>query len=98
MIGGSIPVRGWEFFPHHCVQTASGAHPASYPMGTRDLYLGVKRPGREADHSPSSIAEVKNAWSYTSAPSYAFMAWCSVKKEVTTLLYLPLLIINNVIS
>jgi hypothetical protein len=30
--------------------------------------LGVKRPGREADHSPPSSAEVKNAWSYTSTP------------------------------
>jgi hypothetical protein len=32
------------------------------------LSLGVKLPGREADHSPSSSAEVKNAWSYTSTP------------------------------
>jgi hypothetical protein len=32
------------------------------------LSLGVKRPGREADHSPPSSAEVKNAWSYTSTP------------------------------
>jgi hypothetical protein len=31
------------------------------------LSLGVKRPGRKADHSPPS-AEVKNAWSYTSTP------------------------------
>jgi hypothetical protein len=30
--------------------------------------LGVKRPGREVDHSPPSSAEVKNAWSYTSTP------------------------------
>jgi len=29
----------------------------------------VKRPGREANHSISSSAEVKNAWSYTSTPS-----------------------------
>jgi hypothetical protein len=28
-------------------------------MGTRDLPLGLKRPGREADHSPPSSAEVK---------------------------------------
>jgi hypothetical protein len=33
---------------HHSVQTGSGAHPASYPMGTV-----VKRPGRESDHVPS---------------------------------------------
>jgi hypothetical protein len=30
--------------------------------------LGVKRPGREAAHSPPSSAEVKNAWSYISTP------------------------------
>jgi hypothetical protein len=28
----------------------------------------VKRPGCEADHSPPSSAEVKNAWNYTSTP------------------------------
>jgi hypothetical protein len=43
------------------------------------LSLGVKRPGREADHSPPSSADVKNAWSYTSTPQYVFMAWCLVK-------------------
>jgi hypothetical protein len=31
-------------------------------------YLGVKRPGREADHLTPSSAEVKNEWSYTSTP------------------------------
>jgi hypothetical protein len=45
------------------------------------LSLGLKRPGREADHSLPSSAEVKNSWSYASTPQYAFMAWCSVKKS-----------------
>jgi len=27
-------------------------------------FSGVKQPEREADHSPSPSAEVKNAWSY----------------------------------
>jgi hypothetical protein len=31
--------------------------------------LRIKRPGRKADHSPPSTAEVKNAWSYTSTRS-----------------------------
>jgi hypothetical protein len=44
------------------------------------ISLGVKRPGCEADHSPPSSAEVKNAWSYTSTPQYVFMAWCLVKQ------------------
>jgi hypothetical protein len=42
------------------------------------LSLEVKRPRREADHSPPSSSEVQNVWSYTSTPQY-FMAWCIVK-------------------
>jgi hypothetical protein len=34
----------------------------------------VRRPGREADHSPPTSVEVKNTWIYTSTPPYAFMA------------------------
>jgi hypothetical protein len=45
------------------------------------LSLRVKRPGCEADHSPPSSAEIKNAWSYTSIPQYTFMAWYSVKAQ-----------------
>jgi len=37
-------------------------------MVTGALSVGVKRPGREADHSPTSSAKVKNAWCYTSIP------------------------------
>jgi len=44
-----------------CVQTGSGAHPASSPMGTGGPFPGGKaRPGRDADHSPPSSAEVVN--------------------------------------
>jgi hypothetical protein len=35
-------------------------------LGT--LSLVVKRPGREADHSPPSSAGARNAWSYISIP------------------------------
>jgi hypothetical protein len=64
-------------FPlHHHIQACSGSHPASYPVGTRGSF-----PGGEADHLPPSSAEVKNAWSYTSTPQYAFMAWCSLKAQ-----------------
>jgi hypothetical protein len=38
------------------------------------LSSGVKRPGREADHSPPTSAEVKEIWIYTATPPYAFMA------------------------
>jgi hypothetical protein len=42
-------------------QEISPIQTASYTVGTRDCVLGVKRPGYEADHSPSSTAEVKNS-------------------------------------
>jgi hypothetical protein len=46
--------------------------PIQWVVGT--LSLGVKRQGREADHSPPSSIEVKKMWIYTSTPPYAFMA------------------------
>jgi hypothetical protein len=54
MIKLSIPAVGSNEPP---IQSAPGA-----------LSLGVKRPEREADHSPPSSAEVKFSWSYTSTP------------------------------
>jgi hypothetical protein len=63
-----FPAEAGNFSLHHRVQNGSGAHPASYPMNTRDSFPGVKRPVNEADHSPPSSAEVKNAWNYTSTP------------------------------
>ena len=35
---------------------------------TGTLYFGVKRPGREVDHSPSTTVEVKNERNYNSSP------------------------------
>jgi hypothetical protein len=63
---------GQEF--SHVVQTGSGVHPTSYPMGTGGFFLGVKRPGSDADHSPPTSAEVKKTWIYTSTNPYVFMA------------------------
>jgi hypothetical protein len=75
---GSIRGRGRFFCFRHRVQTGSGPHPASYPTSTGDYFPGVKRPGREAEHSPPSSAEVKNEWSCTSTP-YVFLTWCLVQ-------------------
>jgi hypothetical protein len=37
------------------------------------LSPGVKRPVREADHSPPTSGKVKKMWIYTSTTPYAFM-------------------------
>jgi hypothetical protein len=48
-------------------------------MGTGGFSPGLKRPGREADHSPPASAQVKKTWAYTATtPPYIFMAWCLV--------------------
>jgi hypothetical protein len=54
-----FPAGAGNFSLHHRVPNGSGAHPTSYPMDIRGSFLWVKRPGREADHSPPSSAEVK---------------------------------------
>lgn len=52
------------------VQTATGAHSA-YLVGTE----GKKKSRSGAENSLPSKAEVKNAWSHTSALSYAFVVY-----------------------
>jgi hypothetical protein len=53
--------RRKDFSSNLCVQTGSGAHPASCKMGTGGPFPGGKtRSGRYAHHSPPSSAEVVN--------------------------------------
>jgi hypothetical protein len=65
---------GQDFSPLQVVQTGLAAHAASYPMVNRGFIPGAKRPGREADRSLPTTAEVKNTWIYTSTPPYVFVA------------------------
>jgi hypothetical protein len=59
-IGVRSPAGAKDFSSSLCVQTGSGAHPASCTMGTEGPFPGAKaRPGRNADHSPPSSAEVE---------------------------------------
>jgi hypothetical protein len=72
--------QGFSFF-------ATASRPALGPTQTliqwvpRAISPGVKRPGREGDHSFPSSAEVKNAWSYTSIPPICLhgMVLCQVQ-------------------
>jgi hypothetical protein len=50
------PTGAKDFSSNFCVQTGSGAHPASCPTGTGDK----ARPGCDPDRSPPSSAEVVN--------------------------------------
>jgi hypothetical protein len=55
------PAEAEDFSSSLCVQTGSGAHPASCTVGTGGPFpVGKARPGRDADQSPSSSAEVEN--------------------------------------
>jgi hypothetical protein len=57
----SIPVRGKKFFstPQPLEPTLGPSQPPiQWVLGP--ISPGIKRPGREADHSPPSSAEVKN--------------------------------------
>jgi hypothetical protein len=57
-----FPAEAGSFSLHHRVQNGPGAHPASYPMGTRGD-RGVKL----TTHL-HLVPRSKNAWSYTSTP------------------------------
>jgi hypothetical protein len=60
-IGVRSPAGAKDFSSNLRVQTGSGAHPVFYTMGTGGPIPGGKaRPGRDADHSPPSSAEVEN--------------------------------------
>ena len=54
----NITFKMWNF----CI------HSASFPTGTGTPSPGLKRPGRVANQSPPSSAEVKNEWSNTTLP------------------------------
>jgi hypothetical protein len=72
----SIPDGGIGFFLYSLRPAGSRAHPASRKMGTGTSFPGNKvRPGRDADHSPPSSAEIKKERGYTSShPQAPLMA------------------------
>jgi hypothetical protein len=43
------------------------------------LSPGVKRQGRDAEHSPPTSVKVNKTWAYTSTPPYVFMTSYLVK-------------------
>jgi hypothetical protein len=59
--GVRVPTGAGNFLFTTASRTALGSNqpPSQWVSGA--LSLGVKRPGRESDHSPPSSAEAKNA-------------------------------------
>jgi hypothetical protein len=74
VVGVRFPAGATDFSLPYSVQTGSGALPASYPMGTRALSPGIKRPKRD-DHS-NPVPKLRMVDLYLHSP-YAFMVWCS---------------------
>jgi hypothetical protein len=74
-VGVQVPV-GVRIFTSPCRPDRLCGSPNFLSNGYRGGALSqqIKRPGREADHSPPTSAEFKKIWIYISTPPYAFMA------------------------
>jgi hypothetical protein len=59
-IGVRSPAEAKDFSSSRCVQTGSGAHPASCTMGTGGPFPGAKRGRCVTLTTPLSIPDVKN--------------------------------------
>jgi hypothetical protein len=85
--GVRSPTEAEDFSSSLCVQTGSGAHPASYQMGT-----GGSFPGGEARPGRDSVPRLSMSRSFSSSPPCAFMV-CSGTAELllfSTLVIVPL--------
>jgi hypothetical protein len=63
----------------HGVQTGSGAHPDSYPMGKRGSF-----PGGKADNSPSFSAKVKECRAIPPLPNTPLWRGAQLKRSTGT--------------
>jgi hypothetical protein len=64
-------VKNFHFSMSYRLVLGSTQTPIQWVPGA--LSSGVKRPGREFDHSPPASSEVKRMWIYTSTPPYNFV-------------------------
>jgi hypothetical protein len=72
-VGVRVPVGGKHFHFSMSSRPALGSTQPPIQWIPGPLFLGVERPGREADHSSPTSAEVKKTWVYTSTPPYTSM-------------------------
>jgi hypothetical protein len=89
--GVRFPAGAGNFSLLHRFQAGSGAHPGSYLMGTGDSFSGIKRPDREAYHSPHSSAKVKECVAlYSHSPNASWRCGGSLSIGTMLPLLLPL--------
>jgi hypothetical protein len=72
--GSSSPGRVKKFLFSTSSRPALGPTQPFIELASGALSPGLKRPGREADHSLPASAEFKKTWIYTSTAPYIFMA------------------------
>jgi hypothetical protein len=86
-----------NFSHHHGIQNGSGAHPASYLMGTRGSFPGGKSSQGVKLTTPPSIAEVQDCMG--AIPPFSNMpSWCGVQFKKITGTTLPLLFYIFIVS
>jgi hypothetical protein len=76
-----VPSRAQIFSLSYRIHTVSGLIKPPNKCKRGCFSPGVKRPVHEADNSPPSSVEVKNAWSYSSTPPYV-MSWYLIKHKI----------------
>jgi hypothetical protein len=69
-VGDGVPVGSRIFSSPRRPKPALGSTQPPTQCAPGALSPGVKRQGREADHSPPASVEVKKIWIYTSTPTY----------------------------
>jgi hypothetical protein len=88
VIEARFPAQARDFSSNLCVQTGSGAHPASCTMGTRGSVSGVKRDrGVTLTTHPHPVLRSWMSRSYTSSsPSWIsiYVLWDCFYKQVGT--------------
>jgi hypothetical protein len=73
-VRSSSPGGGKTFFFSMASRPALGSTQSPIQWEPGAFSPGVKQPGREADHSPATSAEIKKTRIYTSTSPYVFMA------------------------
>jgi hypothetical protein len=72
-VGVPRPGGGKNFYFSMSSKPALGPTQTPIQWVPGALSSGVKRQGREADHSSPASAGIKKIWIYTSTPPYVFM-------------------------